>query len=161
MAIQGEGFFLIDSEEFGEVLTRNGQFELDEDGDLILPNVGKVLNDRRREINLESSNFTVSANGTIFEDGDEAGKLYIAVLEEDSEVIRTGQDTYISSSGYDEADEESYRVIQGALEKSNVNIAKEMSRIIAGQNHFQSCAQILKIYDRINELSVNRIGSIE
>jgi flagellar basal body rod protein FlgG len=40
-------------------------------------------------------------------------------------------------------------------------MAKEMSNIIAGQNHFQSCAQVLKIYDRINELSVNRVGSIE
>ncbi|MFA7661071.1 MAG: flagellar hook basal-body protein [Anaerovoracaceae bacterium] len=161
MAIQGEGFFLVDSEKYGEVLTRNGRFELDEDGDLVLPGVGKVLNDRRREINLESSSFAVGADGTIYEDGHEVDTLFIAVGEEDFQLTNIGQDVFIGSGGYQRADEESFNVIQASIEKANVNMAKELSRIIAGQGHFQSCAQVLKIYDKINELSVNRIGNLD
>ncbi|MDI9493598.1 MAG: flagellar hook basal-body protein [Bacillota bacterium] len=161
MAIQGEGFFLVESERYGEVLTRNGQFEIDEDGDLALPGVGKVLNDRGREINIEESNFSVGADGTLYVDGREEDTLYIAVAEEDSRMTVVGPGVYVSEGGYRRADEESFRIIQGYIEKANVNMAKEMSNIIAGQNHFQSCAQVLKIYDRINELSVNRVGSIE
>ena len=55
MAISGEGFFLVESETYGPVLTRNGQFEIDADGDLYLPGVGKVLNDGEDAINLEIS----------------------------------------------------------------------------------------------------------
>ncbi|NLT47062.1 MAG: flagellar hook basal-body protein [Clostridiales bacterium] len=161
MAIQGEGFFLVESEKHGEVLTRNGRFELDEDGDLVLPGVGKVLGEGGREINLKSSNFTVRADGTIYEDGRETDRLFIAMGEEDSRLTNVGEDVFISSGGYQRADEESYKVIQASIEKANVNMAKELSKIIAGQGHFQSCAQILKIYDKINELSVNRIGNIE
>jgi flagellar basal-body rod protein FlgF len=161
MAIQGEGFFLVNSEKYGEVLTRNGQFEIDEDGDLALPGIGKVLNDRGREIDIEGSSFSVGTDGTIYEDGREVDSLYIAVGEEDSRLTIVGPGVFVSEGGYRRADEESFRVIQGYIEKANVNMARELSNIIAGQGHFQSCAQILKIYDKINELSVNRIGSID
>ncbi|HOA42271.1 MAG TPA: flagellar basal body rod C-terminal domain-containing protein, partial [Bacillota bacterium] len=132
-----------------------------EDGDLALPGVGKVLNDRGREINIEESNFSVGADGTLYVNGREEDTLYIVVAEEDSRMTVVGPGVYVSEGGYRRADEESFRIIQGYIEKANVNMAKEMSNIIAGQNHFQSCAQVLKIYDRINELSVNRVGSIE
>ncbi len=161
MAIQGEGFFLIQTERYGEVLTRNGQFELDDNGDLVLPGVGRVLGDNGREINLDGSNFTVGADGTIYENGRESGALYIAVAAEGSTMTKVGEDMLFSPGGYQRANDEFFVVAQGFLEKANVNMAKELSRLIAGQSRFQSCAQVLKIYDRINELSVNRIGSIE
>ena len=84
MAISGEGFFLIESETYGSVLTRNGQFEIDEDGDLYLPGVGKVLDDDEDTINLESSEFIVSTTGTIIVDNDEIGELFIAIPNEDA-----------------------------------------------------------------------------
>lgn len=161
MAIRGEGFFLVESKSYGEVLTRNGQFEMDQDGNLILPGVGKVLNENKREIKLEGSNFAVSAAGVISEDGGETGTLYIAAANEDSALIKVGDGSYQSSNGYQKAKNEAYSIIQGAIEKSNSNMANEMSKIISGQSHFQSCAQILKIYDSINELTVNRIGRID
>lgn len=160
MAINGEGFFLIESDTYGEVTSRNGQFELDEDGYLILPGVGKVLNDGKNPIRLEGSNFSVDAQGVIRQDGDEVDTLFIAAGRENSELTRVGNDVYQSEVGYRRADTENYNVIQGVIEKSNINMAQEMSKIIAGQSHYQSCTQILKIYDGINEISVNQIGRV-
>lgn len=160
LAINGEGFFLIDSEKDGEVLTRNGHFELNEEGELILPGVGKVLNDSKRPINLESSEFSVDAEGNIIQDGDEVDTFYIANKKEGSVFKRLGEDTYQSDNGFQQADVENYRVLQGVIEKSNINIAQEMSKIIAGQSHYQSCTQVLKIYDTINQLCVNEIGKV-
>lgn len=160
MAILGEGFFVIENEKHGEVLTRNGQFELDDNGDLILPGVGKVQNDGGRGINLKNTNFTVGADGAILVDGKEEERLYIATGEDNSVFTKAGEDFFKVEGGWRKADKETYRAAQGYIEKANVNMAKEMSRIIAGQNHFQSCVQVLKIYDKINEISVNRIGNI-
>ncbi|HHU17477.1 MAG: flagellar hook-basal body protein [Anaerovoracaceae bacterium] len=161
MAISGEGFFLIESETYGSVLTRNGQFEIDEDGDLYLPGVGKVLDDDEDTINLESSEFIVSTTGTIIVDNDEIGELFIAIPNEDARVKSVGNGVFLCEHGnYEQADPENYSVLQGLIEKPNVNIAKEMSKIIAGQNLYTSCTQILKIYDSINEITVNQIGRV-
>ncbi len=162
MAINGNGFFLVESETYGQVLTRNGQFEIDSDGDLYLPGVGKVLNDGEDTINLENGNFTVSPSGVISIDGDEADTLFVAVPGEDTVLKSVGNGVFQvnEEGGYDQAETETYRVMQGTLEKSNINIAQEMSKIIAGQNHYNSCTQIIKMYDSINELTVNNIGRI-
>jgi len=161
MAINGEGFFLVESEVYGPVLTRNGQFEIDADGDLYLPGTGKVLNDGEDTINLASGDFTIGPTGMISINGDEADTLFIAVPGEDSEIKSVGNGVFLCEDGsYEQAEPGIYNVIQGALEKPNTNIAKEMSKIMAGQNLYNSCTQILKIYDGINELAVNQIGRI-
>lgn len=161
MAINGEGFFLVESEVYGPVLTRNGQFEIDADGDLYLPGTGKVLNDGEDTINLASGDFTIGPTGMISINGDEADTLFIAVPGEDSEIKSVGNGVFLCEDGsYEQAEPGIYNVIQGALEKANTNIAKEMSKIMAGQNLYNSCTQILKIYDGINELTVNQIGRI-
>ena len=160
MAIQGEGFFLVESEEYGEVLTRNGQFELDEDGYLVLPGVGKVLNESKNSIQLKSSDFTVTGSGAILENGKETDTLYIGMQNEGAELERTGEGLYLCKDGYQKTEAESYQIVQEALEKSNTDIVREMSRIIAGQNNYQSCIQIIKMNDKINEITVNQIGRI-
>ena len=160
MAILGEGFFLIDSEAHGEVLTRSGQFEVDEDGDLILPGVGKVLDYRNREINVGVNDFTVDKDGTIRVGRRELTRLFIGLQDGDGRLLRVGKDTYLSEEGYRLLNDREFSVVQGYVEKSNVNLAEEMSKIIATQSNYHSCAQILKIYDAINEISVNRIGEV-
>lgn len=162
MAINGDGFFLVESEIYGPVLTRNGQFEIDSEGDLFLPGAGKVLNDGEDTINLESSNFTVSANGVISVDGEEADTLFIVKPSEETVLKSVGNGVFQvdEDGGYDQAETGTYSVMQGTLEKSNINMAQEMSKIIAGQNHYNSCTQMIKMYDKINEITVNQIGRI-
>lgn len=159
MALSGDGFFLVESETYGTVLTRNGQFEIDSDGELSLPGVGKVLNDGEDTIGLESSNFTVGSDGVIRVDGEEVDTLYVVKPNEEAVMKSVGNGVF-QCDDYDQAETETYTVLQGNIEKSNINLAQEMSKLMAGQNHFNSCAQILKIYDGINELTVNQIGKI-
>lgn len=160
-AINGEGFFVVENDTYGEAATRNGQFALDEEGYLYLAGAGKVLNEGGSPIQLDDSRFTIDRAGIIYDSaGDEIDKLYIAKMPE--KFTRTDNDLYILPNGESFEQEEStqYQVIQGAIEKGNVDMAQEMSRIIAGQNNFNSCVQILKIYDKLNEISANQIGRL-
>ena len=162
MAVNGKGFFLVESETYGIVLTRNGQFEIDSDGELYLPGVGKVLNDGEDVISIENSSFTVSPTGMISVDGDETDTLFIAVPSEETVLKSVGNGVFQvnEDGGYDQAETGTYNILQGTLEKSNINMAQEMSKIIAGQNRYNSCTQIIKMYDKINEITVNQIGRI-
>lgn len=159
MAILGEGFFLIDS-EYGEALTRNGQFAMDSEGYLTLPGSGRVLNDNRNPVRLSSAEFTVDSQGRIYEEGEERDQLFIGKAEDNSQMAKAGENLYLCNADIQRIDPEEYRIVQGSLEKANLNLAQEMSKIIAGQSHFQSNSQIVKIYDKINEITVNQIGRI-
>jgi flagellar basal body rod protein FlgG len=51
-------------------------------------------------------------------------------------------------------------VVQNVIEKSNVSMAMEMSRMMAGQHMYNSCSQIVKMYDQLNENLVTQIGRV-
>lgn len=160
LAIQGEGFFLVETETNGELLTRNGQFEIDKEGYLTLSGVGKVLDESKNPIKISNIDFAVNPAGSITVDGKVEGKLFIASKGDEEALKSAGNGGFKSINESVKEDEKNYLVLQGALEKSNMNISEEMSKIIEGQNRYQSCTQILKIYDRINEITVNQIGRI-
>lgn len=160
-AIDGEGFFLIDSETYGEVVTRNGQFTLDKDGYLVIEGLGKVLNDARDPIQISGSDIAVNNYGVIFEDGEESDSFFIGVPQEGADVKAVGSGVYRFANGEAEmAALGSYQIMQTYIEKSNIKVASEMSKAMVTQNHFNSCVQVLKIYDKINEISVNQIGRV-
>ena len=53
-----------------------------------------------------------------------------------------------------------YSVIQGAFERSNVDVAVEMTRAMAAQRSFESMSQALKMLDSINEKAVTQLGKV-
>ena len=160
LAINGNGFFLVESEKYGQVATRNGQFQLNEEGELILPGVGKVLNEGKSPISLEGSDFGVDSQGTIYQNESEVDKLFITYFEGEDNLERVGPDMYRIDGGYRNLEPGNYAILQGVVEKSNTNLAQEMSKIIAEQSHYQNCTQILKIYDALNEKAVNQLGRV-
>lgn len=160
LAIEGRGFFLVENSSGEEVLTRNGQFRIDEEGHLSLQGVGKVLGDNRQPIKISKDTFQVDAGGTISVDGKNAGKLFIAGGADEDQLTSRDNGIFTRDGAIQQEDEKVYSLIQGALEKSNMDISAEMSRIIAGQNRYNSCSQVLKIYDKINEIAANQIGRL-
>ena len=161
VALQGAGYFLIDSQRYGQVLTRQGEFALDERLQLVLPGVGRVLGSGRQAIQLKSADFSVDSQGRLFEEGKQTGQIGLFLPDQEAAMTKVGEGLFTWTGGIQAAGNQGASFLQGCLERSNVDLAREMSRMIAGQAHFQSCSQVLKVYDRINELGVNRIGSID
>lgn len=161
LSIQGVGFFVIETERYGEVATRNGQFEIDGEGELCLPGIGKVLSQGGGAISLENHNFTVDGTGVIYDtEGEEIDALYIATGGEDAVLTPVGEGLFLCEEGWQDQEPEEYRIAQGALEKSNVNMAQEMSKIIAAQNQYQSCMQVLRAFDSLEEKCVTQVGQV-
>jgi flagellar basal-body rod protein FlgG len=164
-ALVGDGFFMVDSESMGEVLTRNGQFSVDAEMNLVLPGIGFVLDDGGSPITLDSSEIVVDETGGIrYLNGDseeeEVARIGVYVVENTDELENAGQGFYRSEQAPDVAETSTYRVAQYTIEKSNVNMAMEMSRVIAGQNLYNACTQVVKMYDQLNETLVTQVGRI-
>ncbi|GHU50858.1 flagellar basal-body rod protein FlgF [Clostridia bacterium] len=159
MAINGGGFFMVHSDTLGDVLTRNGQFDVDSEMNLVLPGVGQVLDENMSPITLESSVFTVDQEGNIMA-GDEAlAKIGVFAVEDESTLKHAGRGFYTADDP-EQATTGSYQLLQGTLEKSNVSMAVEMSRVMAGQNMYNACSQVVKMYDQLTETLVTQLGRV-
>ncbi|WKY48542.1 flagellar hook-basal body protein [Eubacteriaceae bacterium ES3] len=158
MAIQGSGFFVINTAANGQVLTRNGQFEVDDQGNLVLPGAGEVLGTDGQPINIGTSDFTVDGAGNMRVDGELRGTLWIVNVDNQEDLTQVGEGFFQAANGFAQEDVENFNILQKYLEVSNTDLTKEMSSLIARQNLYNSCSQLIKIFDRIHEISANQVG---
>ncbi|NLP26070.1 MAG: flagellar hook-basal body protein [Clostridiales bacterium] len=147
MAIVGEGFFNIQGEE-RQYMTRNGSFNIDQEGYLVLSGIGRVLG-QNGAINLNgSSDFMVSNDGSIFSsDGQYLDRLLITMPAENANMIKYNNGLY-SASGVVELNNAT--VYQNVLERSNTDMNLEYTRLIEAQRAFSSCSSALRIIDQMN-----------
>lgn len=154
-AIMGAGFFSVDNG--GEILyTRNGSFNIDNEGYLVLQGSGRVQGEYG-EIYVGSDEFQFN-NGKIIVDGEEVDSLAVYDFLDYNSLNKTGEGMYTSAE--DPELVENPEIINGTIERSNVDVTKEMTDIMASQRSLQTAAQAFKIYDMIQDKAVNEIGKI-
>ena len=156
-AIQGEGFFAIDTGD-GVAYTRAGSFTLDNEGYLCLSELGRVLDPEGNPIQLPTDKLTADRQGNLTtEDGDYLGTLGIYVFEDNQALERTPYGLFLGD-GAQAADETT--ILHKWVERSNVDMVKEMVKMISTQRALQSAAQMSKIYDEVIKRVVNDIGRL-
>lgn len=150
LAIQGEGFFLVDVG--GETqLTRAGHFMTDAAGLLVNPDGNPILDagEGQIQIPLEADEIIIAADGSISAGGIELGRLGIVTANE-ADLSRAGGNNWISAGGFEPS--ETGRVLQGYLEDSNVEPVSEIARMIEVQRHYDAGQKLLEMEDeRVKE----------
>ena len=164
LAIDGEGFFTIHTSDDRDMLTRNGSFAIDEEGYLVLPGLGRVQG-YKGDIRVENNKFLVSDDGVVIsENGREIDSLLISVPAEETKLEKFPNGMYaadktgLTDDGLEFIDRP--RVKQGFLERSNVDMNRELTAMIETQRNFQSCNNALKIIDTMNQKTASTLGSI-
>lgn len=161
-ALNGNGFFCIRTPE-GERYTRNGSFSVDQDGYLILNELGQVLSENNQPIRITSEDFDADG-GTFRLDGETLAALkvvdfadYDQLHKEDNGLFSTNQ---AQIQAMDEINGGETGILWKALEKSNVNMVDEMTAMMSSQRALQSAAQVLKMYDQILSKTSTDIGRL-
>ena len=155
-AIEGDGFFAI--EWNGEVAyTRAGSFNLDEEGYLVLPGQGRVLDETRQPIQLPTDNIYVDEDGGIYT---MANRNYLATLGvfafQDNGALERN-DHGLFTGGQPQAGE-NYVIHHKWVERSNTNMVHEMVSMMSAQRALQSAAQMSKIYDQVITKDTTELG---
>ena len=155
--IQGEGFFAIQMED-GVAYTRAGSFTLDNEGYLCLSELGRVLDPEGNPIQLPTDKLTADRKGNLStENGDYLGTLGVYVFEDNQALERTPYGLFLGD-GAQATDE--MTILHKWVERSNVNMVKEMVKMITTQRALQSAAQMSQIYDEVIKRAVNDIGRL-
>ena len=160
VAIYGNMYFNIRAENGNVYQTRNGQWELDGEGYLILGKSGRVQG-RNGDIFLGTDNFEINNAGEIIIDGEAVDALMLTYIPPDADVEKLG-DNLMSYAGNEQfpADTEYYDVIQGAWEHSNVDGNKEITQLMEAHRLYEANSQILKMFDQINSKATD-IASVQ
>ena len=149
MAIYGNVYFNIRGQDGAVYQTRNGQFELDGDGYLILGKAGRVQG-RNGDIRLNTGDFEVNNAGDISVNGEIVDRLLLTYIPPDADVDKFGNNLMQYGGNEQLPDGEYYDIIQGAWEHSNVDGNKEVTQMMEAHRLYQANSQILKQLDQIN-----------
>ena len=155
-AIIGDGFFAIDRD--GDVAyTRNGSFNLDDEGYLCLWGQGRVLNSEGQPIQLPTDHIYVNKLGEIYTEADRnyLGTLGIYAADDTANLERN---EYGLFTGGNFQLSENYEIRHRMVERSNVNMVEEMVLMMSSQRALQSAAQMSKIYDAVMSKATTELG---
>ncbi len=163
-ALSGRGFFCVDTEN-GVRYTRNGSFNVDSEGYLMLNTLGRVQGEGGQPIQIDNEDFQVSADGTIRvvdRDGStrEFGKLRIVDFEDYEQLHKEDYGVFSTDQAARELEEGETTVLWKTLEHSNVDMVEELTSMMTAQRALQSAAQVLKMYDQIMSKSSTDVGRL-
>ncbi len=161
-AIIGDGYFSIETAGGQEAATRDGSFEVDAEGYLRTAAGGYVMGQGGR-IEVGAGAVTIDSNGVVYSDGQTVDTLAMLVSPppEDGQAAEALAKEAPNALARPEGEAAfAGQIVQGRLERSNVNMVEEMSQMMAASRAYQSCAQVVKILDSINQKTVTEIGRL-
>ncbi len=148
VGLTGNGFFVIRTDN-GEVYTRNGSFNLNNDGYLILPGMGLVLGTDGQPIQMDTDDITIDSQGRITSAADNRyfGTLDIVDFADYAQLTKVTGGVFQAAGAPAAAG--NVVVTQKYLEDSNVSMAEQMTAMMSSQRVLQGSAQILRMYDQL------------
>ncbi len=155
-AIIGAGFFAVNNNGTN-LYTRNGSFNLDEDGYLIFSDKGRVQGEFG-DIFIGTDKYDFSEDGSIYIDGELIDRISIYDFEDYNTLDKASEGMYGANA--EPYIVEMLQLKKGILERSNVNLTQEMADVLSSQRALQSNSQALKMYDLVMESAANQIGRI-
>ena len=159
LALEGKGFFCIQTPG-GVQYTRNGNFTLNSNGNLVTQEGYAVLGDSG-EITINGDNFTVDSEGKISVDGNDIETLKIVDFTFPYNLKKTGNTSFIpADSNIKEIKAEDVKVNQGANEMSNISAIKLMTEMIEVQRAFESYQKVIQSIDTVTSQAVNEVGKL-
>lgn len=161
--LQGQGFFTLESPDGKEFYSRDGAFHLDQEGYLLNSDGYYVLGEGGPIVINEPENFYVKEDGTIIEgrgeDAQEVDKLRLLEFA-DTSLLEKTDGNYFTDLDNIGTEAEDTRVSQGRLEKSNVDMVKEISSMIATARIYESSHKLIQTSDELLDKSINQVGRI-
>jgi flagellar basal-body rod protein FlgF len=130
VAIQGPGYFTVQT-PLGDRYTRAGNFQLDANGTLVTAQGYPVLSADKQPTVLDPTkdvHITITDNGAIMSDAQQIGTVGVVTFPNEQLLKKTGNTLY--SATETPAPAENPKLVQGALESSNVVPIKEITNMI-------------------------------
>lgn len=157
-ALKGNGFFALKNPDTDEITyTRNGSFSVDSEGYLVQGNNGRVQGEYG-DIFLGTDKVIANDNGNLTVDGEELDKISVFDFDDYANIDSVGEGLFTSTDTATEVD--SPTMLNGVIERSNVDLTAEMTDYMESERILQTAAQAIKLYDEVASSAASSIGNV-
>lgn len=160
-ALEGKGFFELRSDDGQLVYTRDGQFRVNEEGELVSKQGFHVMDDTRHiiQLRLGDGKFTAAADGTLSQGGSPLAQLSIRGIEDPENLVRSHGGFIMGPNNEGVARHMDDVVVRhGSLEKSNVSATTEMINLISVSRSFQVNQKVIQQHDAVLGKAIQTLG---
>ena len=161
LAISGSGFFVVNSPS-GPLYTRNGSFSLSKDGRLVTADGYSVRAEGGGNLTLSSSGWVeISADGTVRQDNNVAGRLEIRDFPKPGSLVKRGNNYFRSADTAAQAvTPATASVVQGQLEASNAGSAESAVRLINVMRQFEMLQKAVSLGLEMNQRAIQEVAKV-
>jgi flagellar basal-body rod protein FlgF len=167
-AIDGDAFFVVQTSR-GERYTRNGAFQLNAAGELVTSTGDQVLGDGG-PIVFQSTDNNIAINpdgsitvreGALSTSDSSRGKLRLVRFENVARLQKDGTSMFAAPAGTTpDAAPQSVKVVQGAIEMSNVRPMVEMARMVEITRTYTQIAGLLQSHGDLRRAAVDKLAEV-
>jgi flagellar basal-body rod protein FlgF len=151
----------------GERYTRNGALQINSTGQLVTSEGLPVIGQSGPIVfQAGDRNVAISADGTIsVREGNNTtdslrGKLKLASFDQPQRLEKDGTSTYMAPAGMQAQVPATVRIVQGAVEKSNVNGVLEMTRMIEVTRTYTQIAGMLQNQSDMRRSAIEKLAEV-
>ena len=159
VAIQGDGFFTVESPDGGNYYTRNGNFTVNDAGQLVTQEGYRVLgttgNGQSAPIQVNNSDFSIDNRGNLAGTG---MSLMITEFNDTAGLTRVGDTLFTGQGGTVQTG--GTVVQQNYLETSNVTTVDEITNLMQVSREFEANQKALSAADETLRKAVNEVGKV-
>jgi len=164
LALSDKGFFAVEYiNANGDCLTkytRDGNFTVDVNGDVVNKNGDHLLDVNGRKITLNpNEKYSIDRMGNITLNNNTVAKIQVADFEDYDYLEKFGENYLTALDGAQKKDATA-QVISGYLEDSNVQVVQEMVDLINFTRQYETNQKMIQAIDSTLETAVTRVGQV-
>jgi len=164
LAVDGKGFFDVRLPNGSNAYTRDGEFHLDAQGQLVTKegyavqgDSGPIVIDLSKDKDKEMS---VTSTGEVFQGIDLKGRIRLTEFGNPKLLTRLSGGYFTADNSAAPAPSSASTVRQGALEAANTSVVMEMANLITAMRTFEANQRMAQIHDDRIAQAINDLGNL-
>lgn len=160
VALHGNGWYAYMGDE-GVVYGRDGRFLIDEQGRLVTLDGKSVLDVNGAEIIIaldEGNEISVAGDGTLSLDGLALAQIGVSEFDNPHRLERLGNGYFRAPDDEPALPAFNASLVQGMVEKSNVQPIVEMTRMMSLQRAYDQIAKLSDVTSELSSKTITRLG---
>lgn len=167
VAINGNGFFAVQTPQ-GERYTRNGAFQLNNNGELVTAQGYQVLGEsgpitfqpKDRNIMISEDGTISVGEGNITNTESLRGTLRVVSFNQPGLLQKDGSGVFLAPPNATQQTDKTSRLMQGTIEKSNVRSVMEMTRMIEVTRNYTQIANIISQQADLQRTAIEKLADV-
>jgi flagellar basal-body rod protein FlgF len=167
VAIDGDAFLVVQTPG-GERYTRNGSLKISSTGELVTTSGDRVLGQRGPiQFQLTDNDISISQDGSITvregnnsKSDSQRGILQLVSFDRAQQLQKDGAGLFSAPNGVTSRTPQKVRVVQGAIEQSNVSGVLEMTRMIEVTRTYSQIAGLLQQHGDQRRNAIEKLAEV-